>query len=259
MAQKCFGNDIVFAVKAPRGTTLEVPNPEVMGNKAAAGEELKYKILLKSAEGQIDVFLISNHYQDQQNAAADNAAGAAAGGAAAAARGGAAGGAAGQQAAATSQQQQQRQQQQRQQIPSMQRGKSSPMEVQVTGSLLSLPFYELLCLCCPIHDEKEGLQAEDLLPSNPSSQPNSTHLQTNCRFPHRHRRQRRETTPMVLLRGSSRCRREPTGTEEATASAQEAPRASSSRPRTSPWTAAPGSTAQTTPRSRTSGRTTLRA
>lgn len=43
MAQHCFGNDIVFAVKAPRGTTLEVPNPEVAGS-----DTQNFKIILKS-------------------------------------------------------------------------------------------------------------------------------------------------------------------------------------------------------------------
>uniref|UniRef100_A0A061RJC2 E2F transcription factor 4/5 n=1 Tax=Tetraselmis sp. GSL018 TaxID=582737 RepID=A0A061RJC2_9CHLO len=63
MAQPCFGNDIIFAVKAPRGTTLEVPNLEAVLQE---GSGQGYKIVLKSAEGQIDVFLISNHCQDQQ-------------------------------------------------------------------------------------------------------------------------------------------------------------------------------------------------
>jgi hypothetical protein len=43
MAQPCFGKDIVFAVKAPRGTTLEVPNPD-----ALSGNDQQYKVLLNS-------------------------------------------------------------------------------------------------------------------------------------------------------------------------------------------------------------------
>lgn len=43
MGQPCFGNDIIFAVKAPRGTTLEVPNPD-----ALTRSDQKYKVLLKS-------------------------------------------------------------------------------------------------------------------------------------------------------------------------------------------------------------------
>jgi len=61
MAQPCFGSDIVFAVKAPPGTTLEVPNPD-----ALTGVDQKYKVHLNSKEGQIDVFLISSDERDKE-------------------------------------------------------------------------------------------------------------------------------------------------------------------------------------------------
>eukprot|EP00192_Tetraselmis_astigmatica_P006461 CAMPEP_0117651670 /NCGR_PEP_ID=MMETSP0804-20121206/2218_1 /TAXON_ID=1074897 /ORGANISM="Tetraselmis astigmatica, Strain CCMP880" /LENGTH=440 /DNA_ID=CAMNT_0005457667 /DNA_START=563 /DNA_END=1885 /DNA_ORIENTATION=+ len=66
-AQKCFGKDIIFAVKAPRGTTLEVPNPD-----GADGDEENYKVVLKSQEGPIDVFLISNHHQEPSGQPGEN-------------------------------------------------------------------------------------------------------------------------------------------------------------------------------------------
>eukprot|EP00951_Prasinocladus_malaysianus_P030353 scaffold285417_cov52-Prasinocladus_malaysianus.AAC.1 len=65
MAQPCFGNDIIFAVKAPKGTTLEVPNPEATAKASEGGDQ--YRILVKSKTGQIDVFLISKHYQEQHH------------------------------------------------------------------------------------------------------------------------------------------------------------------------------------------------
>eukprot|EP00899_Mesostigma_viride_P022549 jgi/Mesvir1/3479/Mv11970-RA.1 len=49
----CFVKDMLIAVKAPTGTTLEVPDPE-------EGEKLKYQIILKSTSGPIDVYLISS-------------------------------------------------------------------------------------------------------------------------------------------------------------------------------------------------------
>lgn len=57
----CFANDSIFAVKAPPGTTLEVPDPEENGS----GVKRRYKILLKSTTGPIDVYLV----QHPQNAA----------------------------------------------------------------------------------------------------------------------------------------------------------------------------------------------
>ncbi|KJE89588.1 hypothetical protein CAOG_01030 [Capsaspora owczarzaki ATCC 30864] len=53
-----FRNKTLIAVKAPQGTRLEVPDPD-MG--MAAGQR-RYQILLKSNDGQIDVFLVSRNH-----------------------------------------------------------------------------------------------------------------------------------------------------------------------------------------------------
>jgi len=50
-----FASDTLVAVRAPYGTTLEVPDPD-------EGDELskkRYQILLKSSSGPVDVFLVS--------------------------------------------------------------------------------------------------------------------------------------------------------------------------------------------------------
>ncbi|GJN21242.1 hypothetical protein PR202_gb08703 [Eleusine coracana subsp. coracana] len=51
----CFQNETLIAIKAPHGTTLEVPDPD------EAGEYLqrRYRIVLRSTMGPIDVYLVS--------------------------------------------------------------------------------------------------------------------------------------------------------------------------------------------------------
>lgn len=39
----CFANDTIFAVKAPQGTTLEVPDPSDAANGHAKGTQRKYR------------------------------------------------------------------------------------------------------------------------------------------------------------------------------------------------------------------------
>lgn len=51
----CFQNETLIAIKAPHGTTLEVPDPD----EAVEYPQRRYQILLQSAMGPIDVYLVS--------------------------------------------------------------------------------------------------------------------------------------------------------------------------------------------------------
>lgn len=51
----CFQNETLIAIKAPHGTTLEVPDPD----EATEYPQRRYQILLQSATGPIDVYLVS--------------------------------------------------------------------------------------------------------------------------------------------------------------------------------------------------------
>ncbi|KAI5068340.1 hypothetical protein GOP47_0016685 [Adiantum capillus-veneris] len=51
----CFQNETLIAIKAPHGTTLEVPDPD----EAIEYPQRHYQILLQSATGPIDVYLVS--------------------------------------------------------------------------------------------------------------------------------------------------------------------------------------------------------
>ncbi|KAH6773012.1 E2F transcription factor 1 [Perilla frutescens var. frutescens] len=51
----CFQNETLIAIKAPYGTTLEVPDPEEAGDYP----QRRYKIVLRSTMGPIDVYLVS--------------------------------------------------------------------------------------------------------------------------------------------------------------------------------------------------------
>ena len=53
----CFASETLVAVRAPHGTTLEVPDPDEGGD----GDEKRYQIFLKSASGPVEVFLVSLH------------------------------------------------------------------------------------------------------------------------------------------------------------------------------------------------------
>ncbi|MED6210047.1 E2F transcription factor 3 [Stylosanthes scabra] len=50
-----FQNETLIAIKAPHGTTLEVPEPE----EAVDYPQRRYRVILRSTMGPIDVFLIS--------------------------------------------------------------------------------------------------------------------------------------------------------------------------------------------------------
>lgn len=51
----CFQNQTLIAIKAPHGTTLEVPDPE----EAVDYPQRRYRIILRSTMGPIDIYLIS--------------------------------------------------------------------------------------------------------------------------------------------------------------------------------------------------------
>ncbi|XP_057807291.1 transcription factor E2FB-like isoform X2 [Salvia miltiorrhiza] len=51
----CFENETLIAIKAPHGTTLEVPEPDEAGDYP----QRRYKIVLRSTMGPIDVYLVS--------------------------------------------------------------------------------------------------------------------------------------------------------------------------------------------------------
>lgn len=55
----CFANERLIAVKAPLGTTLEVPDPEENVDYPAR----RYQIILKSDSGAIDVYLVNEKEQ----------------------------------------------------------------------------------------------------------------------------------------------------------------------------------------------------
>lgn len=51
----CFQNETLIAIKAPHGTTLEVPDPD----ETADYPQRRYRIVLRSTMGPIDVYLVS--------------------------------------------------------------------------------------------------------------------------------------------------------------------------------------------------------
>ncbi|KAK1563745.1 hypothetical protein Q3G72_032116 [Acer saccharum] len=51
----CFQNQTLIAIKAPHGTTLEVPDPD----EAVDYPQRRYRIILRSTMGPIDVYLVS--------------------------------------------------------------------------------------------------------------------------------------------------------------------------------------------------------
>ncbi|KAF8113342.1 hypothetical protein N665_0050s0002 [Sinapis alba] len=63
----CFQNSTLIAVKAPHGTTLEVPDPD----EAGGYPQRRYRIILRSTMGPIDVYLVSQFeetFEDIPNA-----------------------------------------------------------------------------------------------------------------------------------------------------------------------------------------------
>ncbi|KAA8516795.1 hypothetical protein F0562_017095 [Nyssa sinensis] len=51
----CFQDETLIAIKAPHGTTLEVPDPD----EAVDYQQRRYRIILRSTMGPIDVYLVS--------------------------------------------------------------------------------------------------------------------------------------------------------------------------------------------------------
>ncbi|KAB2045296.1 hypothetical protein ES319_D01G150900v1 [Gossypium barbadense] len=51
----CFRNETLIAIKAPHGTTLEVPDPD----EAVDYPQRRYRMILRSTMGSIDVYLVS--------------------------------------------------------------------------------------------------------------------------------------------------------------------------------------------------------
>ncbi|CAN0879413.1 Transcription factor E2FA [Linum grandiflorum] len=62
----CFQNQTLIAVKAPHGTTLEVPDPD----EAVDYAQRRYRIILRSTMGPIDVYLVSQ-FEDNFEEAID--------------------------------------------------------------------------------------------------------------------------------------------------------------------------------------------
>ncbi|XP_010527175.1 PREDICTED: transcription factor E2FA-like isoform X2 [Tarenaya hassleriana] len=60
----CFQNETLIAIKAPHGTTLEVPDPD----EAADYPQRRYRIILRSTMGPIDVYLVSQFEEKYEDA-----------------------------------------------------------------------------------------------------------------------------------------------------------------------------------------------
>ncbi|XP_038977504.1 transcription factor E2FB-like [Phoenix dactylifera] len=70
----CFEDSTLIAIKAPRGTSIEVPDPD----EGLDFPQRRYQLLFRSSMGPVDMYLISNHgeiyeasNQNQQPAAMD--------------------------------------------------------------------------------------------------------------------------------------------------------------------------------------------
>ncbi|KAG2566143.1 hypothetical protein PVAP13_7NG211300 [Panicum virgatum] len=53
----CFQNQTLIAIKAPHGSSVEVPNPDVMTGESF---QRRYRIIIRSTTGPIDLYLVSN-------------------------------------------------------------------------------------------------------------------------------------------------------------------------------------------------------
>eukprot|EP00213_Chloropicon_mariensis_P004627 CAMPEP_0197472058 /NCGR_PEP_ID=MMETSP1309-20131121/3204_1 /TAXON_ID=464262 /ORGANISM="Genus nov. species nov., Strain RCC998" /LENGTH=404 /DNA_ID=CAMNT_0043010335 /DNA_START=303 /DNA_END=1517 /DNA_ORIENTATION=+ len=63
----CFSQDTLIAIRAPHGTTLEVPDPDQASDQKRDSGRRRYQIFLKSNNGPIEVYLVSTLQQRQQN------------------------------------------------------------------------------------------------------------------------------------------------------------------------------------------------
>ena len=58
-ALPCFSQDTLIAIRAPHGTTLEVPDPDQASDHKRDSGRRRYQIFLKSNHGPIEVYLVS--------------------------------------------------------------------------------------------------------------------------------------------------------------------------------------------------------
>lgn len=65
----CFQNETLIAIKAPHGTTLEVPDPD----EAVDYPQRRYRIVLRSTMGPIDVYLVSQFEEKFEEMSAGDA------------------------------------------------------------------------------------------------------------------------------------------------------------------------------------------
>ncbi|CAI7799703.1 unnamed protein product [Closterium sp. NIES-54] len=70
----CFQNETLIAIRAPHGTMLEVPDPDEAGRAHSGPSSCskRYQILLRSASGPIDVYLVSR-FEEKFDSGTDNA------------------------------------------------------------------------------------------------------------------------------------------------------------------------------------------
>ncbi|QDZ19933.1 E2F transcription factor [Chloropicon primus] len=59
-ALPCFERNTLIAIRAPHGTTLEVPDPDQASNQKRDSGRRRYQIFLKSNNGPIEVYLVSS-------------------------------------------------------------------------------------------------------------------------------------------------------------------------------------------------------
>merc|ERR1711959_57037 len=65
----CFSQDTLIAIRAPHGTTLEVPDPDQASDQKRDSGRRRYQIFLKSNNGPIEVYLVSTLQQKQEDTA----------------------------------------------------------------------------------------------------------------------------------------------------------------------------------------------
>ncbi|KAG0525735.1 hypothetical protein BDA96_06G082200 [Sorghum bicolor] len=70
MGVRCFQNQTLIAIKAPQGSSLEVPNPDVM-----IGDSLqrRYRLVIRSTMGPIDLYLVSKTEEKMEGKLGDAA------------------------------------------------------------------------------------------------------------------------------------------------------------------------------------------
>ncbi|KAF3323857.1 transcription factor E2FB-like isoform X2 [Carex littledalei] len=64
----CFQNSMLVAIKAPHGSSVEVPDPD----EGVEFPQRHYQILMRSSTGPIDCYLISNNHEDRAETSNQN-------------------------------------------------------------------------------------------------------------------------------------------------------------------------------------------